>query len=94
MVATGQIRRLCKGHFYKPQIIESGELLPDTLEVIKDLIEKNGKQIGYITGYTVFKELKLTVQPCNILHIGTSKVKKAIKRGNYQIHFIEQKNKH
>ena len=92
MVVAGQIRRLCKGRFYKPHITDYGESLPDIFEIIKDLIEKDGKQIGYITGHTVFNDLKLTVQPCNILHIGTSKVKKAIKRGNYQIHFIEQKN--
>jgi hypothetical protein len=92
MVAAGQIRRFCKGRFYKPQITESGELLPDVLEIIKDLIEKDGKQIGYITGYPVFKDLKLSTQSCGVLQIGTTKVKKAIKRGNYQIHFIKQKN--
>ena len=92
MVAAGQIRRLCKGRFYKPLITESGELQPDILEIIKDLIEKDGKQIGYITGYTVFNELKITTQVYNVLQIGILKVKKAIKRGNYQIHFVKQKN--
>jgi hypothetical protein len=92
MVAAGQIRRFCKGHFYKPQITDFDELLPDILEVIKDLIEKDGKPIGYITGYSVFNELKSITQAYNILQIGTTKVKKAIARGNYQIHFIKQKN--
>ncbi|MDR1182306.1 MAG: hypothetical protein LBL13_10065 [Bacteroidales bacterium] len=67
-------------------------MLPDVLEIIKDLIEKDGKQIGYITGYPVFKDLKLSTQSCGVLQIGTTKVKKAIKRGNYQIYFIKQKN--
>ena len=92
MVAAGQISRLCKGRFYKPQITESCELLPNMLEIIKDLIEKDEKQIGYITGCTVFNEFKLTTQIYNVLQIGTLKVKKAIKRGNYQIHFVKQKN--
>ncbi|MDR0511383.1 MAG: hypothetical protein LBH06_09875 [Rikenellaceae bacterium] len=81
MVAAGQIRRLSKGRFYKPQITESGELLPDTFQTIKKLIEN----IGYIAGYTVFNELvfgelKLLTQSCNVLQIGTAKIKKAIIR--------------
>lgn len=92
MVVAGQIRRISKGRFYKPQITDSGESLPNTLEIIKDLIEKDGKPIGYITGYMVFNELELSTQYCDILQVGTTKVKKAIKRGNYQIHFIKQKN--
>jgi hypothetical protein len=92
MVAAGQIRRLSKGRFYKPQLTESGEVLPDISESIKDLIEKDGKQIGYITGHSVFNELKLTTQVSNVLQIGTTRFKKAVIRGNYQICFIKQKN--
>ena len=51
MVASGEIRRLSKGRFYKPQVTLFGELPPDTYQIIKDLIEKNGKVTGYITGY-------------------------------------------
>jgi hypothetical protein len=92
MVADKQIQRLSKGRFYKSQITESGELLPDIFQTIKDLIEKNGKQIGYITGYQIFDELKLSTQFDNILQIGTTKEKKTTMRGNYQIRFIKQKN--
>lgn len=92
MVADKQIRRLSKGRFYKPQITEFGELRPDILQTVKDLIEKDGRQIGYITGYQIFNELKLSTQFDNILHIGTAKGKKATVRGNYQIRFIKQKN--
>ncbi|MDR3326982.1 MAG: DUF6088 family protein, partial [Prevotellaceae bacterium] len=92
MVADKQIRRLSKGRFYKPQITESDELLPDMFQTIKDLIEKDGKQIGYITGYQIFNELKLSTRFDNILQIGIAKGKKATVRGNYQIRFIKQKN--
>jgi hypothetical protein len=92
MVVSGQIRRLSKGRFHKPQITESDELLPDLFQTIKDLIEKNGKLIGYITGYTVFNELKLSTQYHKVLQIGTAKIKKAIIRGNYRISFVKQKN--
>jgi hypothetical protein len=57
MVASGQIRRISKGRFYKPKMTEFGELPPDSYQLVKDLLEKNGKVIGYLTGYTAFNEL-------------------------------------
>jgi len=62
MVAAGKIRCLSKGRFYKPRITQFGELQPDTYQIVKDLIEKNGKTIGYLTGYSAFNQLGLTTQ--------------------------------
>jgi hypothetical protein len=92
MVAAGQIRRISKGRFYKPKITEFGEQKPDTYEVVKDLLEKNGKVTGYLTGYTAFNELGLTTQVPFVLQIGVTNEKKAIKRGFYRITFIKQQN--
>ncbi|MDR3251154.1 MAG: DUF6088 family protein [Tannerella sp.] len=92
MVAAGQIRRLSKGRFYKPRMTEFGELPPDTYQIVKDLLEKNGKTIGYLTGYTAFNELGLTTQVPFTLQIGVANEKKAIKRNYYQISFIKQQN--
>jgi hypothetical protein len=84
--------RLSKGRFYKPQIGKFGELPPDTYQTVKDLLEKDGKQIGYITGYSVFNDLMLTTQVPAILQIGTRREKKAIVRGIYRIRFVLQSN--
>lgn len=92
LVAQGRIRRLSKGRFYKPQISKFGELQPDTYQIVKDLIEKNGKTIGYLTGYSVFNDLGLTTQVPSSLRIATRKEKKAITRGIYRISFIKQEN--
>ncbi|HHV84428.1 MAG TPA: hypothetical protein GXX42_01240 [Petrimonas sp.] len=92
MVAAGEIRRLSKGRFYKPQITQFGELPPDTYQIVKDLIEKNGKITGYITGYSVFNELGLTTQIPFSLQIGVRNEKKAIRRDVYRISFIKQQN--
>lgn len=92
LVKKGSLRRLSKGRFYKPQIGKFGELMPDTYQIVKDLIEKNGKLIGYTTGYSVFNELALTTQMPVELQIGTSKEKKKIVRGIYRISFVKQKN--
>ncbi|MDD4994028.1 MAG: DUF6088 family protein [Paludibacter sp.] len=92
MVAAGKICRLSKGRFYKPRITQFGELQPDTYQIVKDLIEKNGKTIGYITGYTAFNQLLLTTQVPVTLQIGRAKEKNPIKRGIYKISFIKQLN--
>jgi predicted transcriptional regulator of viral defense system len=92
MVAVEQIRRLSKGCFYKPQMSNFGELPPDTFQTVKDLIEKNGKPIGYLTGYSLFNKFGLTTQVPVTLQIAMQKVKKAITRGNYRIGFVIQPN--
>ena len=92
LVTTGYIRKLSKGKFYKPQISRFGELQPDTYQIVKDLIQKNGKLIGYITGYSAFNDFALTTQVPAILEIGMRKEKKAIVRGIYRIRFIRQEN--
>lgn len=92
MVAAGQIRRLSKGRFYKPQISELGELQPEIDQVVKDLIEKNGKPVGYITGSSIFNKYGLTTEAHADLQIAVSKEKKPIVRGTYQINFVSQPN--
>lgn len=92
LVAEGTLRKLSKGRFYKPQIGKFGELPPDTYQIVKDLLEKNGKIIGYLTGYTAFNDLGLTTQIPATLQIGTRREKKAITRNIYQIRFVKQEN--
>ena len=92
LVKEGIIRKLSKVRFYKPQISKFGELPLDTYQVVKDLIEKDGKLIGYLTGYAAFNDLGLTTQVPATLQIGTRKEKKAIVRGIYRIRFVKQEN--
>ena len=92
LVKEGKIRRLSKGRFYKTKTTEFGELLPDSYQIVKDLLTVNGKHAGYITGYRIFNDFLLTTQVPAILQIGTNKEKKQIKRGYYRIKFVKQWN--
>jgi len=92
LTKAGKIRRLSKGRYYKTKMTEFGELLPDSYQVVKDLLTDNGKLIGYITGYQIFNELHLTTQVSAILQIGTIKDKKSMKRSYYRIKFVKQWN--
>ena len=93
LVAKGKIAKLSKGKFYKPQVTEFGTLLPSSYQIVKDFIEKDGKLIGYLTGYSVYNELLLTTQIANIIQIGTNQYRRPLKRSNYKISFILQANK-
>lgn len=92
MVKSGKIKKLSKGKFYKPKNSQFGELKPDIYQVVKDLLEKDGKIIGYITGYSIYSQLGLTTQVYNTIQIGVNREKKVTKRGIYKIKFIKQPN--
>jgi hypothetical protein len=92
LVTEGVLHKLSKGRFYKPQIGKFGELSLDTYQTVKDLLEKDGKMIGYLTGYSTFNDLMLTTQVPAVLQIGMRREKKALVRGIYRISFVRQEN--
>ncbi len=92
MAKSGRINKLSKGRYYKPESNVFGNLLPDQSQVVKDLLEKDGKLIGYITGYGIYNRLGLTTQVSNTIQIGRNEPRPAFKRGNYTIAFVKQKN--
>lgn len=93
MVAAGKIAKISKGKFYKPQQTRYGALQPSTYQIVKDLLEREGEIIGYITGYNAFNDMGLTTQVPATLQIGTNKYRRGIIRGLYRISFIVQPNK-
>ena len=92
LTESGKIVRLSKGKYYKPKEGITGPLKPDEYQVVKDLLEENGKIIGYLSGINAFNKLGLTTQVSNTIQIGTNTDKKSLKRGKYTIRFIRQKN--
>ncbi len=83
MAMKGILRRAGKGRFYRPKISIFGEVPPGEEEIVKDLLWKGDKPIGYITGYYTWNQLGLTTQICGIIQIGINGVKKNLDRGNY-----------
>ena len=92
MVAAGKIAKLSKGKYYKPETTPFGILQPVRSQVVKDLLEENGKTVGYLTGYSIYNSLGLTTQLSNVIQIGKNVVRPAFQRGQYTISFIKQKN--
>ena len=92
MVKTGKIAKLSKGKYYKPENTVFGKLLPKQAQVVKDLLEENGKTTGYLTGYSIYYQLGLTTQVSNTIQIGKNQIRPNLTRERYTISFIKQKN--
>lgn len=92
MAASGKIVKLAKGKFYKPETSVFGKLPPNQVQIVKDLLESNGKLTGYLTGYSIYNQLGLTTQVSNIIQIGKNEIRASFKRERYSIVFIKQKN--
>ncbi|HMR90267.1 MAG TPA: DUF6088 family protein [Saprospiraceae bacterium] len=92
MVVSGKIAKLSKGKYYKPEKTPFGNLQPNQAQVVKDLLEENGKITGYLTGYSIYNQLGLTTQVSNTIQIGKNQVRPNFKRERYTIAFVMQKN--
>ena len=92
MAASGEICKLSKGRFYKTRKTVFGELKPRPEEIVKDLLEKDGEPIGYLTGLSIFNGLGLTTQVASIIQIGTNTKTNPKQRGPYTIRFVVQPN--
>ncbi len=92
MAAAGKIKKIAKGKYYKVKTTEFGDLQPNQKQIVKDLFEKNGEIIGYITGYSIYNLLGLTTQVSVTIQIGKNEIRSSFKRGLYRISFIKQKN--
>jgi hypothetical protein len=92
MAASGKIAKLSKGKYYKPESTPFGDILPSQKQIVKDLLEENGKPVGYLTGYSIYNKLGLTTQVSNTIQIGKIDIRPNFKRERYTIAFIKQKN--
>jgi len=92
MVISGKIAKLSKGKYYKPENTPFGNLQPKQSQVVKDLLQDDGKITGYLTGYSIYNQLGLTTQVNNTIQIGKNEIRPNFKRERYTISFIRQKN--
>lgn len=92
MAVSGKIVKLAKGKYYKPETTPFGKLQPTQSQVVKDLLEEDGKLVGYLTGYSIYNQLGLTTQVSNTIQIGKNQIRPNFKRERYTISFIRQMN--
>lgn len=91
-VEKGILKKISKGRYYKPRITRFGEIKPDISEIMKDLLIKDGKICGYLTGGEYFSSMGLTTQITSSVLIGVAKYQRPMKRNGYDISFLVQPN--
>ncbi len=92
MLKFGPLRKLWKGKFYKPKFSRLGEVPPQIDGLTKDLLFKEGKRIGYITGVQAFSQMGLTTQISSKILIASNNYRRPLNRAGYDITYITQKN--
>lgn len=92
MVESGKIAKLSKGKYYKPENTPFGNLQPNQVQVVKDLLDDDGKITGYLTGYSIYNQLRLTTQVSNTIQIGKNEIRPNFKRERYTISIVKQRN--
>lgn len=92
LVLQGDLQKVAKGKYYIPKKTVFGTLRPTDIELVKDLLEYNGKIIGYITGTTAFASMGLTTQISSSILIGANKYRRPLVRNGVNISFLQQDN--
>ncbi len=92
LAAVGKIKKTGRGKFYKPEQSPFGILEPNQKQIVKDLLEKDGKLLGYITGFGIYNQMGFTTQVSNTIQIGKNETRPSLKRRMYNVSFIKQKN--
>jgi len=92
LTEKGILQKLVKGKFYKPSLSDNVKQSPDLNEIVKDLLQHKGEQIGYLTGRSIYNKLGITTTKSNKIQIGRNTFKPPIKRSIYTIQFVLQRN--
>lgn len=78
---NGNIKKVSKGIFYKPQQTVFGELEPDYSEQLRPYLFENGKRIAYETGFSLYNRMGLTTQMAFRIKIASRGKRISLNRG-------------
>ena len=92
MVSAGKLGKISKGKYYKPKETLLGKIKPINYEIVKDFLEDDGQIVGYLSGTQAFAAMGLTSQITSSIVIGTAKYRRPLKRGEYRVSFLLQRN--
>jgi len=77
----GEIKKISKGLFYKPEISIFGILPPNYDSILQNYLYVGSKRTGYVTGYALYNQLNLTTQMAFTTKIATNRNRKKINIG-------------
>ena len=85
LIASGILKRVSKGVFYKPKQTVFGILQPNETELLKQYLFKSGQRIAYITGTRLYHQMGLTTQIPATIVIASPHRRAFVSIGNLRI---------
>ena len=81
MLKKGEIKKISKGVFYKPEKSIFGVMPPKYNSILQNYLYEKGKRTGYVTGYVLYNQLNLTTQMAFTTKVATNRNLKKINIG-------------
>lgn len=70
-VAEGSLRRYAKGRFFKPRKTLFGDVGLSEKDILRSRLYIQGRQVGYVTGTALYREMGLTTQVPSVIQIAS-----------------------
>ena len=90
-VESGRLRRVAKGRFYRPRKGVLGYMPVSDEARVQDIVYRNGRRCGYITGPTLYNRLGLTTQAPKMITVATNRSAQTKDFGTIRVKLIPRR---
>lgn len=85
------LKRLTKGRFYRPRWDAVGEAPVSNAELLRDVLYRDGRRIGYVTGPALYNRLKLTTQVPEVIAVASNRAAQIKNFGTIRIKIVPRR---
>lgn len=85
LLASGKIKKLEKGKFYRPKAGVLGEQPLSEKDIVNSFLYENGSRVGYITGQRLFNSIGISTQVPKTITIATNGSRREKSIGNVKL---------
>ena len=90
-VANQRLKRVAKGRFYKPRTSVLGDVSVGDDERLRDVLYRDGRRSGYITGPALYNRLGLTTQMPKTVTIAVNRATQTKDFGTLRIRLLSRR---
>ncbi len=90
-VQVGRLKRVEKGRFYRPRKGVLGYIPVSDAVLLRDVLYRNGRRFGYITGPALYNRLGLTTQIPKTIAVATNRAAQIKDFGSIRIKLVPRR---
>lgn len=90
-VESGRLTRLTKGRFYRPRKGVLGDMPVSDEARVRDILYRNGRRCGYITGPALYNRLGLTTQVPKTVAVATNRCAQTKDLGTIRVKLVPRR---